>query len=72
MMSTMEAAVATSTGTVVVLIVWVYHSSLVFLLGAEFTHQYAHGEGSKSGRTSERRAPLGAGAGEAQPSRRAP
>ena len=35
-------------GTFVVLIVWVYYSSLVFLLGAEFTHEYARGEGSKS------------------------
>jgi membrane protein len=36
-------------GTFVVVIVWVYYSSLVFLLGAEFTHEYAQGEGSKSG-----------------------
>ncbi len=35
-------------GTFVVVIVWVYYSSLVFLLGAEFTHEYAKGEGSKS------------------------
>ncbi|MDT3670636.1 MAG: YihY/virulence factor BrkB family protein [Aromatoleum sp.] len=35
-------------GTFVVVIVWVYYSSLVFLLGAEFTHEYAKGAGSKS------------------------
>ncbi|WP_332671449.1 YihY/virulence factor BrkB family protein [Aromatoleum sp.] len=35
-------------GTFVVVIVWVYYSSLVFLLGAEFTHEYAQGAGSKS------------------------
>lgn len=36
-------------GTFIVVIVWVYYSSLVFLLGAEFTHVYAHGAGSKAG-----------------------
>jgi membrane protein len=33
-------------GTFVVVIVWVYYSSLVFLLGAEFTHSYARSHGS--------------------------
>ena len=48
-------------GTFVVVIVWVYYSSLVFLLGAEFTHEYARGEGSKSaGRAGATKAPRAA------------
>ncbi len=34
-------------GTFVVVIVWVYYSSLVFLLGAEFTQVYARSHGSR-------------------------
>lgn len=47
-------------GTFVVVIVWVYYSSLVFLLGAEFTHEYARGEGSKSPGRKERESPRSA------------
>jgi len=36
-------------GSLVVLMVWVYYSSQVFLLGAEFTRVYAEEEGSHSG-----------------------
>jgi membrane protein len=36
-------------GTVVVIIAWVYYSSLIFFLGAEFTREYALQHGSKSG-----------------------
>lgn len=36
-------------GTFVVVIVWVYYSSLVFLLGAEFTQAYARSHGSRRG-----------------------
>jgi len=35
-------------GSLVVLMVWVYYSSQVFLLGAEFTRLYAEEEGSRS------------------------
>jgi len=33
-------------GSIVVLLVWVYYSSQLFLLGAEFTWVYAHSHGS--------------------------
>ncbi|MFZ0728002.1 MAG: YhjD/YihY/BrkB family envelope integrity protein, partial [Desulfobacterales bacterium] len=29
-------------GSFVVLLIWIYYSSLIFFLGAEFTHVYAH------------------------------
>jgi uncharacterized BrkB/YihY/UPF0761 family membrane protein len=35
-------------GTVVVIIAWVYYSSLIFFLGAEFTREYALHHGSKT------------------------
>ena len=35
-------------GSIVVLLVWVYYSSQIFLLGAEFTWLYAHNCGSKA------------------------
>jgi membrane protein len=33
-------------GSIVVLLVWVYYSSQIFLFGAEFTWVYAHSHGS--------------------------
>lgn len=36
-------------GSIVVLLVWVFYSSQIFLLGAEFTWLYAHNHGSKVG-----------------------
>jgi membrane protein len=36
-------------GTVVVIIAWVYYSSLIFFFGAEFTREYALMLGSKQG-----------------------
>jgi membrane protein len=36
-------------GSLVVLLVWVYHSAQIFLLGAEFTWVYAHEHGSRRG-----------------------
>jgi membrane protein len=33
---------------VIVLLVWMYYSAQIFLLGAEFTHVYAHACGSRS------------------------
>jgi membrane protein len=34
-------------GSIVVLLVWVFYSSQIFLLGAEFTWLYAHNHGSR-------------------------
>ncbi len=34
-------------GTVVLLVLWVYYSSLIFFYGAEFTHEYAMRHGSR-------------------------
>ena len=34
-------------GSLVVLLVWVYYSAQIFLLGAEFTWVYAHSRGSR-------------------------
>jgi membrane protein len=36
-------------GSIVILLVWVFYSSQIFLLGAEFTWLYAHNHGSKAG-----------------------
>ena len=36
-------------GSFVVLLVWVYYSTQIFLLGAEFTWVYAHERGSRKG-----------------------
>jgi len=36
-------------GSFAVLLVWVYYSAQIFLLGAEFTWVYAHAHGSRSG-----------------------
>ena len=35
-------------GSIVVLLVWVFYSAQIFLLGAEFTWLYAHSQGSRS------------------------
>jgi membrane protein len=35
-------------GAIVVLLVWVFYSAQIFLLGAEFTWLYAHSQGSRS------------------------
>ena len=39
--------------SLVVVLVWVYYSAQIFLLGAEFTWAYAHKFGSRRGLTSE-------------------
>jgi membrane protein len=36
-------------GSLVVVMVWVYYSAQIFLLGAEFTRAYAHAHGSRQG-----------------------
>ena len=40
-------------GSLVVVMVWVYYSAQIFLLGAEFTRVYAHTQGSKRTELSE-------------------
>ncbi len=44
-------------GSVVVLLVWVYYSAQIFLLGAEFTWVYAHDHGSRASEPAPARAP---------------
>ena len=39
-------------GSLVVVLVWVYYSAQILLLGAEFTHVYANQRGSRAGSTS--------------------
>jgi len=41
-------------GSIVVLLVWVFYSSQIFLLGAEFTWLYAHSHGSRAGDKADR------------------
>ena len=45
-------------GSLAVLLVWVYYSGQIFLLGAEFTWVYAHREGTRVGQDAEQ--PTGA------------
>ena len=40
-------------GSLVVLLVWVYYSAQIFLLGAEFTWVYANDHGSRAGKSSQ-------------------
>jgi membrane protein len=44
-------------GSIVVLMVWVYYSAQIFLLGAEFTWVYAHALGSRRGQARPRPTP---------------
>jgi membrane protein len=39
-------------GSVMVLLLWIYYSAQIFLLGAEFTHVFAYTHGSRRGRPS--------------------
>jgi membrane protein len=42
-------------GSIMVLLLWIYYSAQIFLLGAEFTHVFAYRLGSRSGRAHPRR-----------------
>jgi len=44
-------------GSIVIVLVWVYYSSQIFLLGAEFTRVYAHSFGSMRGQVEALHAP---------------
>ena len=46
-------------GSIVVLLVWVFYSSQIFLLGAEFTWLYAHNQGTRAGDAASRFLRLG-------------
>ena len=63
-------------GSIVVLLVWVYYSAQIFLLGAEFTWVYAHHHGSKVGDAPDDAPPLpsrsGAASAAASPDRALP
>ncbi|HET7019953.1 MAG TPA: YihY/virulence factor BrkB family protein [Xanthobacteraceae bacterium] len=55
-----SSAVASSFGAaggLIVLLLWVYYSAQIFLLGAEFTKVYANSHGSKQGSPVSERAP---------------
>ena len=43
-------------GSLVVLLVWVYFSAQIFLLGAEFTWVYSHEYGSKAAQAGQKSA----------------
>jgi membrane protein len=49
-------------GSLVVVLLWVYYSAQIFLLGAEFTWAYAHAFGSRKGQTPADRAAAGTAA----------
>ena len=56
-----SSAVASSfgaAGALIVLLLWVYYSAQIFLLGAEFTKVYANTHGSKQGTPVSQDAPL--------------
>jgi membrane protein len=48
-------------GSLVVVLVWVYYSAQIFLMGAEFTWVYAHAFGSRQGQTPPRTAAVDVG-----------
>jgi membrane protein len=48
-------------GSLVVVLVWVYYSAQIFLMGAEFTWAYAHAFGSRQGQAPPRTAAVGVG-----------
>jgi len=52
--TTSVASAFGAAGSLVVLLVWVYFSAQVFLLGAEFTWVYAHEYGSKTAQSGEK------------------
>ena len=55
--TTSVASAFGAAGSLIVLLVWVYFSAQVFLLGAEFTWVYSHEYGSKKAQTGDDSAP---------------
>jgi membrane protein len=49
-------------GALALVLVWVYYSAQIFLMGAEFTNVYASEEGSRAGETQQSRTPQAAAA----------
>jgi membrane protein len=47
-------------GSLVIVMVWIYYSAQIFLLGAEFTWVYAHKAGSRRGQPQIKESPTGA------------
>lgn len=45
-----SASIYGAAGGIIVLLIWVYYSAQIFLLGAEFTKVWAHHYGSQRGR----------------------
>ncbi|HEX3949278.1 MAG TPA: YihY/virulence factor BrkB family protein [Steroidobacteraceae bacterium] len=43
-------------GSIMVLLLWIYYSAQIFLLGAEFTHVFTYALGSRTGRNRQNRA----------------
>ena len=41
-------------GSIIIVMVWVYYSAQIFLLGAEFTWEYAHASGSRRGKSASK------------------
>jgi hypothetical protein len=41
-------------GSLVIVMVWIYYSAQIFLLGAEFTWVYAHESGSRQGQSQDK------------------
>ena len=56
--TTSVASVFGAAGSLVVLLVWVYFSAQIFLLGAEFTWVYSHEYGSKAAQSSQKSASI--------------
>src|SRR5581483_12420865 len=57
-------------GSIVILLVWVYYSAQIFLLGAEFTWVFAHSHGSRAAAPAPAPAPaIPSQSGQAEPGR---
>ncbi len=48
-------------GSILVLLVWIYYSSMILLFGAEFTRVFAESHGSRAGAASAPEPPVAAG-----------
>ena len=46
--STYTASAYGAAGSIMVLLLWIYYSAQIFLLGAEFTHVFTYSVGSRA------------------------